>query len=165
MAKKLLKTPTGAFVMIGQSEADMKCFIPTWDTTVVGKNLVIDLSDEDYESLNHEEKIIDEEIVGSNVVMKDQDMPPPSDGYVAKTAWFENQTQMDENITKICNRLDKALQKGNFTDNASFQQRIMDYKAALQSIDTSSVSFPMNKTLERYFTDAGLGTPISRFNL
>tara|TARA_R100000664_G_C2698706_1_gene99901 strand:+ start:80 stop:577 length:498 start_codon:yes stop_codon:yes gene_type:complete len=165
MAKKILKTPTGSFVMMGQSEADMKCFIPTWNNTVVGKNLIIDISDEDYESLNHAEKVIDEDIVGTNVVMRDQDNPPFTKDGVQKTAWFENQTQMDEDITATCARLDKALQKGNFADNASFQQRIMDYKTALQGIDTSSISFPINKTLERYFTDAGLGTPINKHNL
>ena len=137
MSKYLLtNTNNNSFLAIGSSEANLKTLYPNLDIWYKPQGCLFTISDADFEALNLNAKQF-ESITDGAVVLSD--------------VTYESVSQSD---------MDKALSTCDFSNNSAFETAINNYKTALNNWDLSTVTFPVSKSLEKAFEDAGLGTAI-----
>jgi len=103
---------------------------------------VIEISDADFVALQTEQKSYDHD--GTNMILTDKTSEP-----------FANETDLKFYIDKLTKKLDVVINRQS--DN-SYKSECVAYKALLESLDTSTITYPLNKTLEKHLHD--LGQPI-----
>ena len=65
---------------------------------------------------------------------------------------FGSKEDLDQHITYMLETIQNYL--NNWKDHAHYS-RWSDYKTQLLSLDTSSITYPMEKSLEKHFSDQG----------
>lgn len=103
---------------------------------------IIEISDADFVALQTGQKLYDHD--GTNMILTDKTPEP-----------FANETDLKFYIDKITKRIDVVINRQS--DN-SYKSECVAYKALLESLDTSTITYPLNKTLEKHLHD--LGHPI-----
>jgi len=103
---------------------------------------VIEISDADFVALQTAQK--DYAHNGTNVVLEDKTSRP-----------FANETDLKFYIDAVLKKLDTVIKKNS--DN-SYKAECVSYKALLENLDTSTITYPLIKSLEKHLYD--LGHPI-----
>ena len=148
MSKYLLtNTNNHSFLAIGSSEANLKTLYPNLDIWYKPQGCLFTISDADFEALNLNAKQF-ESITDGAVVLSDV------------TYESVSESDMESTKTVAIGAIDKALSTCDFSNNSTFETAINNYKTALNNWDLSTVTFPVSKSLEKAFEDAGLGTAI-----
>lgn len=99
----------------------------------------VTISEDDFNSIRFYEKHFDSSD-GTTVVLQDL------------TSTFDNETDLKNIIEYYVNR----LKKERLHKSESFQTRMDDMVTALSNIDTSSITYPLNKSVPRYLNDQGI---------
>lgn len=103
---------------------------------------VIEISNDDFIALQTAQKEYAHD--GTNVVFEDKTTEP-----------FANETDLKFYIDRVIENLATVINK--HSDN-SYKSECVAYKALLESLDTSTITYPLNKSLEKHLYD--LGHPI-----
>jgi len=72
--------------------------------------------------------------------------------YRDATRSFETKEQLDGQINFIKSTIDEILKRKGDSSQAT---RLSTYKAVLESLDTSTINYPLNSSLEKYLLDNG----------
>lgn len=99
----------------------------------------VTISEDDFNSMRFFEKAFVSSD-GSTVVLED------------KTIGYANQAELDQEIEFKINHL-KNSKDGK---SEAFKTRMDNMVTALSDIDTASISYPLNKTVERYLDDQSI---------
>lgn len=101
---------------------------------------MVEISNEDFISLQNKEKVINYD--GTNVTFVDHD-----------PITIENEGILKINIQGICLGIEKAIQGKD--PNSSYVTECNTYYNLLKNLDTSSLTYPMNTSLEAYLRTQG----------
>lgn len=147
MSKYLLVNGNNYFLGIGSSEANLKSLHTNLDIWHKPQGLVHTISDDDFNALN----------LNTKTFVSITDGAP-----VLENNTFVNCNQDDLIFVRqeINNTIDRALAIGDFSNNSAFETAINNYKTALNNWDLSTVTYPVQTSIEKAFEDAGLGTAI-----
>lgn len=102
---------------------------------------LVTLSDADFILLQTNEKVFSYD--GTTVTLNDLQI------------FSNNETILKNRIEVIISEIDRIYTKHS---NNSFGVELLAYKTLLQGLDTSTISYPLNKSVERHLLD--LGHPI-----
>lgn len=96
---------------------------------------LIEISDQDYNQLATDQKVVSSIDDNLNVT------------FVDKNITYKTKDKLDEYVSNVKERIEKNLNRnidGDYTAN------LLAYKQVLDNLDTSSISFPLNMSLEQY---------------
>lgn len=103
----------------------------------------ITISDADFNTLLSNEKIA---VVNSDLSVTLRDR---ADGEILD---FSSKEKLDKYISSLKERISDVLQNKK---ESTFKNELSAYKTLLENLDTSSISYPFNTTLEKYLIDQG----------
>jgi len=103
---------------------------------------VIEISDADFIALQTSQKEYAHN--GTSMVLTDKTSKP-----------FANETELKSYIDNVTKTLNTIINK--HSDN-SYKAECVAYKSLLENLDTSTITYPLNKSLEKHLYD--LGHPI-----
>jgi len=134
------KTPTQ--LVFGSKDLEQASLqYPGWVSYQNGQaGEMFTVSDADFVLLQTQEKIWSHN--GTNYVLLDS----------TRVGFNNNKEMMDIEINHRVNRINEIL--GRYESN-SFGAELQAYKTVLQNLDTSSISYPLTTTLERYLINQG----------
>lgn len=72
--------------------------------------------------------------------------------FIGMAVRYEHETAMQDYISNLIKRIDKIYSK---YENTSFGTDLAAYKNLLNTIDTSSFTYPYNSSVEKYLQDQG----------
>lgn len=101
---------------------------------------MVEISNEDFISIQNKEKVITYD--GTNVTLVDHD-----------PITIENEGILKINIEGICLAIERAIIGRN--PNSSYVTECNTYYNLLNNLDTSSLTYPMNTSLEAYLRSQG----------
>ena len=103
----------------------------------------ITISDADFNTLLSNEKIA---VVNSDLSVTLRDR---ADGEILD---FSSKEKLDKYISSLKERISDVLQN---KEESTFKNELSAYKTLLENLDTSSITYPFNTTLEKYLIDQG----------
>lgn len=133
--------------MVSPSNDDLDAVTASRGTLEAGIcGFKVTISDADYNGLRfREKKFISYD--GSTVVLED-------------LSWsYQNEAELIDDIKHRREKI-KARKDHNET-SSSFKTRLEAMDTALANIDTSSITYPLNKSVEKYLSDQGTADVIS----
>jgi len=104
----------------------------------------ITISDTDFNTLLLNEKIA---VVNSDLSVTLRDRV--ADGAILD---FSSKEKLDKYISSLKERISDVLQN---KEESTFKNELSAYKTLLENLDTSSITYPFNTTLEKYLIDQG----------
>lgn len=104
-------------------------------------SIIKDVSDSDFLKIKSQKAAVS--LDGDNVVIQDQS---PENPHFEEASSLQN--IINEHV-RICNQF---IEDGKNQDSV-FLSRVTNYKNMCESFDTSTVSFPLNKSWETYLSD------------
>lgn len=96
---------------------------------------VIEISDQDYNQLATNEKVVSSIDDNLNVTFVDRNMS------------FETKSKLDEYVSIVKEKIKKNLE---YNFNNDYFANVLAYKQVINNLDTSSISYPLNMSLEQY---------------
>jgi hypothetical protein len=112
---------------------------------------LVTLSDADFILLQVNEKVFSYD--GTTVILNDLQTEPNPE--ITHPIFSNNETILKNHIEYIISAIDRAYNKHS---KNSFGEELLAYKNLLQGLDTSEITYPLNKSVERHLLD--LGHPI-----
>jgi hypothetical protein len=103
----------------------------------------ITISDADFNTLLSNEKLA---VVNSDLSVTLRDK---ADG---ETLDFSSKEKLDKYISSLKERISDVLRN---KEESTFKNELSAYKTLLENLDTSSITYPFNTTLEKYLIDQG----------
>jgi len=67
---------------------------------------------------------------------------------------FSSKEDLDAHIKLIINRITETL-SWKYTEDSAYKTKLEQYKIVLNNLDTSSISYPLNSSIEKYLQDNG----------
>jgi hypothetical protein len=107
---------------------------------------LVTLSDADFILLQANEKVFSYD--GTTVTLND--LQTGSNPEITHPTFSNNEIKLKNYIENIINRIDNVYNKHS---NNSFGVELLAYKNLLQGFDTSSITYPFNKSIERHLLD------------
>lgn len=123
-------------ISLGKDLEELKIKTPRWEMYELGiAGHIVEISDSDFKLIQ----------TGRQTV---NDCPGGKANFKVGTfRALENAEQVKEVIDEILSFVNLGLKK---YENTPFKQEIENYKNNLESINTSSISYPLNMTVEEY---------------
>lgn len=145
----LLHDPHFLVFGIASSEANARSIHGNYDH-FKNSGCVKTISDDDFNSLNLVTKTA--KVTEAGVVYRDNELT------------IDSKEHLDKILEGIKDVVNLTIKHKNFTNNPTFKSNLEAYKVVLDSLDTSTISFPI-KSLEKYISDNNLGTPINTLQM
>lgn len=131
-----------SIISMSKNMEEVKAKEPRWQTFQLGiAGHLVEISDSDFLAVQNDTNVIT--CNGGNVSLS------PS----KKTDKYKNEEELQGYINSIIKNIDYKLP--SYSDG-SFKQEVLNYKETLKSIDTSSISYPMQITLEQYLLNQNI---------
>jgi len=152
MAYLVTKEDSNILLRIGSSKENLRCSIGNLTEYYEANGWVYEITDDEFNQLNKSIKKFSS-ITNGDVVLVDSDHTQ-----------IANATELSSFKSLISFEIGDALKQLDFSNNSSFKTNLENYKSALDSWDTSSLTYPI-VSIEKAFEDAGLGTSYSLYQL
>ena len=96
---------------------------------------VIEISDQDYNQLATHKKVVSSIDDNLNVT------------FVDKNISYKTKDKLDEYVSNVKERIERNL---NMNIDGDYTANLLAYKQVIDNFDTSSISYPLNMSLEQY---------------
>lgn len=129
------------FTFISKDLEEFKCQHPGAEGYIAGiLGYAVEISNEDFIALQTGQKDF-VSYDGTTVTYRDA------------TRFFATKEKLDSEINLIKSLIDEIIKRKG--DSSSQATRLSTYKAVLESLDTSTINYPLNSSLEKYLLDNG----------